>query len=143
MVSTASAIYRSYSYAPGITCCRAPAHNQSAAAARSPLLSRRQSLVILTACSAGALEARARAQDIPLFGLRRKLEKVEQVAEEIVKEGVESAEREIESVERIAENEVLVLEGGGLGQAGLVLGAEAVAVLVATSVVNGILGPRS
>lgn len=93
------------------------------------------------------------AEDIPLFGLRKKLRKVEEGAEEIVREGfeaaeegivaaekgIEKAERGIETAEREIEDAVSF---GGLAQAGAVATAEVVGVLVATSVVNGILGPE-
>ncbi|XP_076922280.1 uncharacterized protein LOC143584008 [Bidens hawaiensis] len=104
------------------------------------------------------------AADIGLFGLRKKLKKAEEEAELIVKEGFESAEKGIEAAERgieaaekgieaaekgieTAEKEITTeVEfgfGGGLAQAGVVVGAEAVGVLIATSIVNGILGPES
>ena len=54
--------------------------------------------------------------------------------------GVEAAEREIEVVEREVEGAVSF---GSFAQAGAVAGAEAVGVLVATAVVNGILGPEA
>lgn len=82
------------------------------------------------------------AQDIPLFGLRRKVEK----AEEILKEGIETAEKGVETAEREIEAAEIGIETAvsfdGLAQAGAVAGAEAVGVLVATSVVKGILGPE-
>ena len=92
-----------------------------------------------------------------MFGFRKKLKK----AEEIVKEGFEAAERGlvtaekgivtaergIETVEKGIEtvgSEIeTVLSFGGLAQAGVVAGAEFVGVLVATSIVNGILGPEA
>lgn len=89
----------------------------------------------------------ASAQDIPLFGLRKKLENVEKEAEEILTEGIETAEKGIESAETeiaTAGTEIETVLGlGGLAQAGVVAGAEAVGVLVATSIVNGILGPEA
>ncbi|KAJ9564067.1 hypothetical protein OSB04_000033 [Centaurea solstitialis] len=116
--------------------------------------SRRQLLFLTTAITAAkALEMPSMAEDIGLFGLRKKLKKAEEEAVEIVKEGIESAEKGIEAAERgieAAETEVVATEvrfgGGGVGgltQAGVVVGAEVVGVLVATSVVNGILGPES
>uniref|UniRef100_A0A251T4Y5 Putative YCF37-like protein n=1 Tax=Helianthus annuus TaxID=4232 RepID=A0A251T4Y5_HELAN len=81
--------------------------------------SRRQLLLLLTATTAvTAMETPSMAADIGLFGLRKKLKKA-------------------------AEKEVSFGFGGGLTQAGVVVGAEAVGVLVATSIVNGILGPES
>ncbi|KAF5779393.1 hypothetical protein HanRHA438_Chr12g0570211 [Helianthus annuus] len=116
--------------------------------------SRRQLLLLLTATTAvTAMETPSMAADIGLFGLRKKLKKAEEEAEVIVKEGfeaaekgVEAAEKGVEAVEReveAAEKEVSFGFGGGLTQAGVVVGAEAVGVLVATSIVNGILGPES
>ncbi|KAI3813322.1 hypothetical protein L1987_18042 [Smallanthus sonchifolius] len=125
---------------------------------------RRQLLFVLTATTAvTAMEMPSMAADIGLFGLRKKLKKVEEEAEIIVKEGFESAEKGIEAAERGIETaergieaaekgietaEEIVTEvdfglGGGLTQAGVVVGAEAVGVLIATSIVNGILGPES
>jgi hypothetical protein len=100
------------------------------------------------------------AQDIPLFGLRKKLKRAEEEAQELVKEGFETAEKGLETagkgivtVERgieTAEKEIVTAEKeieeavsfGGLAQAGAVAGAEVVGVLVATAIVNGILGPE-
>ncbi|KAI3665756.1 hypothetical protein L6452_44386 [Arctium lappa] len=112
--------------------------------------SRRQMLFLMTATTAvKALEMPSMAEDIGLFGLRKKLKKAEEEAEEIVKEGIESAEKGLEAAERgieTAEKEIATDVsfgiGGGLTQAGVVVGAEAAGVLIATSVVNGILGPE-
>nr|XP_043607133.1 uncharacterized protein LOC122579098 [Erigeron canadensis] len=112
---------------------------------------RRQLLFLMTAMtSVTTMERVSLAEDIGLFGLRKKIKKVEEEAEEIVKEGIETAEKGIEAAERGIEGAEKEIEsdidtgfGGGLGQAGVVLGAEAVAVFVASSVVNGILGPES
>ncbi|XP_043716536.1 uncharacterized protein LOC122664669 [Telopea speciosissima] len=116
---------------------------------------RRRLLFLLTASTAAitGMEMRAMAQDIPLFGLRKKLKKAEEEAEEILKEGIETAEKGLETAERgieRAEMEIVAAEGeigaaafGGFAQAGVVAGAEFVGVLVATSVVNGILGPQA
>uniref|UniRef100_A0A803MCP8 Uncharacterized protein n=1 Tax=Chenopodium quinoa TaxID=63459 RepID=A0A803MCP8_CHEQI len=98
----------------------------------------------------------ANAKDIPLFGLRKKLEKAEEKAEEIVKEGFETVEKGIDTVEsgiESAEKGVVAAEKGiesaaesvsfsGLAQAGVVAGAEFLGVLIATSIVNGILGSQ-
>lgn len=88
------------------------------------------------------------AENIGLFGLRKKLKKAEEEAVEIVKEGIESAEKGVEAAERQIEAAEMEIEtevrfGGGLTQAGVVAGAEVVGILVATSVVNGILGSES
>ncbi|KVI02639.1 uncharacterized protein LOC112513757 [Cynara cardunculus var. scolymus] len=112
--------------------------------------SRRQLLFLMTATTAvKALEMPSMAEDIGLFGLRKKLKKAEEEAEEIVKEGIESAEKGLEAAERGIETaekdiatDVSFGIGGGLTQAGVVVGAEVVGVLIATSVVNGILGPE-
>ncbi|MCL7031515.1 hypothetical protein MKW94_026531 [Papaver nudicaule] len=133
------------------------------------LSGRRQSLILFTASTVlTAIElssaGSAKAKDIGLFGIRKKLEKVEEKAEAILKEGAENAEailkegaenaeKGLEAAERGVENAGKELEsatsfslGGGVGgliQAGVVVGAEAVGVLVATSIVSGILGPES
>ena len=89
-----------------------------------------------------------------MFGFRKKLKKAEEEAEEIVKEGFEAAERGLVTAEKgivTAETGIetvgseieTVLSFGGLAQAGVVAGAEFVGVLVATSIVNGILGPEA
>ncbi|KAJ4957675.1 hypothetical protein NE237_024786 [Protea cynaroides] len=115
---------------------------------------RRQLLFVLTASTVAVTtkEMRAMAQDIPLFGLRKKLKKAEEEAEVILKEGIETAEKGFETAERgieKAEEEIVAAEEeigtayGGFAQAGVVAGAEVVGVLVATSVVNGILGSSS
>ncbi|KAI3412325.1 Thioredoxin domain-containing protein [Psidium guajava] len=122
---------------------------------------RRQLAFLLTASTTLTVAPRpSAAQDIPLFGLRKKLRKVEEEAEEIVREGFEAAEKGIEAAEKgivAAEKGVVAAEKGvetaereieaavsfgGLAQAGAVAAAEVVGVLVATSVVNGILGPE-
>lgn len=91
----------------------------------------------------------ALAQDIPFFGIK-KLKKVEEEvvkeAQELVIEGEKEAEKVAEEVKEIAqdlESEASVVLGPGAAvQAGLVAGAELVGVLVATSVVNSIVGPE-
>ncbi|XP_076900846.1 uncharacterized protein LOC143555108 [Bidens hawaiensis] len=103
--------------------------------------SRRQLLFMLTATTAVTVtNTPSIAADIGLFGLRKKLKKVEEEAELIVKEGFESAEKGIVAAERgieaadkgieTAEKEITTeVEfgfGGGLAQAGVVVGAEAV-----------------
>ncbi|KAL2240287.1 uncharacterized protein LOC105177709 [Sesamum indicum] len=126
------------------------------------LPTRRHCLLLFTATTAlKAMEVPARAQDIPLFGLRKGLRKAEQEAEEIVKEGfevvdkgivaaekgIEAAEKGIEAAEngiQTAEKEIeTAVSFGGLAQAGVVAAVEALGVLIATSVVNGILGPEA
>jgi hypothetical protein len=122
---------------------------------------RRQLVFLLTASTAlAARESPSIAQDIPLFGLRKKLRKAEEEVEEIVREGFVAAEEGIETVEKgivtaekgieraekgieTAEREIeTAVSFGGLAQAGVVAGAEVVGILVATSIVNGILGPE-
>ncbi|KAD3640952.1 hypothetical protein E3N88_30175 [Mikania micrantha] len=120
--------------------------------------SRRHLLLLLTATTAvTAMEAPSIAADIGLFGLRKKLKAVEEEAELIVKEGFESAEKGIEAAEitieaaekgiEAAEKGIKTAEmeiatevdfgfGGGLTQAGVVVGAEVVGILVGTSIVN-------
>ncbi|KAK6915748.1 hypothetical protein RJ641_020865 [Dillenia turbinata] len=125
--------------------------------------SRRECLLLLTAAAPALTwtERKAKAEDIPLFGLRKKLKKAEEEAEEIVKAGFETAEKGLETAEKgivaaekgiaaaekgieAAEREIEgAVSFGGLAQAGTVAGAEIVGVLVATSIVNGILGPEA
>ncbi|XP_074289779.1 uncharacterized protein LOC141615216 [Silene latifolia] len=110
--------------------------------------SRRDFLVFTatTSLTAITLPFIANAKNIPLFGLRKKLEK----AEEIIEEGIESAEKGLETtitLPFIAEKEIEeAAEGGGivggLTQAGIVAAAEMFGIVVATSIVNGILGPE-
>lgn len=124
---------------------------------------RRQLLFSLTAATAAAAigERSSRAESIGLFGIRKGLKKAEEAAEEIVREGfeaadkgiqtaargIETAERGIESAEKgieTVEKEIeTALSFDGLTQAGAVAGAEVLGVLVATSIVNGILGPEA
>lgn len=59
---------------------------------------------------------------------------------ETAERGMESAEKGIETVEKEIET---ALSFDGLTQAGAVAGAEVLGVLVATSIVNGILGPEA
>ncbi|XP_074276967.1 uncharacterized protein LOC141600621 [Silene latifolia] len=130
-----------------------PIHNSRSTAPRHsvPLrisASRRDFLVFTatTSLTAITLPFTANAKNIPLFGLRKKLEK----AEEIIEEGIESAEKGLETAEKRvveAEKEIeAAAEGGGivgrLTQAGIVAAAEVFGVVVATSIVNGILGPE-
>lgn len=113
-----------------------------------PTNGRRQCLLLLTSTlSLKAMELPSRAESIGFFGLRKKIEKAEEEAEEIVKEGFETAEKGIEAAEKgveSAEEEIeTVLSFGGLAQAGVVAGAEVVGVVVASAIVNGILGPEA
>ncbi|XP_059646482.1 uncharacterized protein LOC132293151 [Cornus florida] len=105
---------------------------------------RRNLLFLLTATTTlKAVELPSTAADIPLFGLRKRLVEVEEVAEEKLKEGIETAEKEVETVEKEIETVEKEIESGGLAQAGAVAVAEFIGVVVATSVVNGILGPEA
>ncbi|EXB96706.1 hypothetical protein L484_011749 [Morus notabilis] len=117
---------------------------------------RRQLIFSLTAVTAAAAigERSSRAESIGLFGIRKGLRKVEETAEEIVREGFEAADKGIETAERgieaaergieTAEKEIETAVGfDGLAQAGAVAVAEVLGVLVATTVVNGILGPEA
>ncbi|XP_068331319.1 uncharacterized protein [Pyrus communis] len=139
------------------TSTSSPAHASKPAPPRGLTLPGRRQLALSltwTAALAAVAAKEAKAEDIGLFGLRRKVKEAEKEAEVIVKEGfetaekgLETAEKGIESVERgieTAEEGVeAALSFGGLAQAGAVAGAEVVGVLVATSIVNGILGPDS
>ncbi|GAB4847080.1 hypothetical protein Ancab_026089 [Ancistrocladus abbreviatus] len=114
----------------------------------SPSGGRRECLVLLTSATAlKAFELPSIAEDIPLFGLRKKIVKLEKKAEEVVRESLERAEKGIEVAEKgieAAEKEIeTAVSFGGLAQAGVVAGAEVLGILIATSVVNGILGPEA
>jgi hypothetical protein len=138
------------------TSCKAHASKPAPAPRTATFISnRRQLLFLLTASTAlTSRELPSVAEDIPLFGFRKKLKKAEEEAEEIVKEGFEAAERGLVTAEKgivtaergieTVESEIeTALSFGGLAQAGVVAGAEFVGVLVATSIVNGILGPEA
>lgn len=146
---------------------RLPTPKSSAAAASPPpkltvsSSTRRTFTFLLTASTnIGSLALPSVARDIPLFGLRRKLESAEKEAEEIVREGFEAAEKGIEAAEKGIEAADKGIEGvekeiegvekevvesafgfGNVAQAGAVVAAEVLGVVVASSVVNGILGP--
>ncbi|XVF15673.1 hypothetical protein REPUB_Repub09cG0175000 [Reevesia pubescens] len=126
------------------------------------LPNRRQLLLFLTTTTALTVrETASNAADIGLFGLRKKLKSAEEEAVEIVKEGFETAEKGLETAEKgivtvekglkTAEKEIEAAEKeiasavsfGALAQAGAVAGAEFLGVVVATSIVNGILGPEA
>ncbi|KAK8693089.1 hypothetical protein V6N13_070685 [Hibiscus sabdariffa] len=119
------------------------------------LSNRRQLLFFLgTATALTVSEKKSIAEDIPLFGFRKKLKKAEEEAVEIVKEGIETAEKglvtaekEIITVEKkieTAEKEIgSAVSFGALAQAGTVAGAEFLGVVVATSIVNGILAAEA
>lgn len=136
-------------------CTDLKAAHASKRAPAVPLPTRRQCLLLLTATTAlKASEMPTRAQDIPLFGLRKGLRKAEEEAEKIVKEGFEAADKGIVAAEKgveAAEKGVVAAEKeietavsfGGLAQAGAVVAAEVVGVAIATSIVNGILGPEA
>ncbi|CAL9026972.1 unnamed protein product [Prunus brigantina] len=138
----------------------APRNTPTAASKPAPprglaLPGRRQLALSLTWTAVlSAVAVEAKAEDIGLFGLKRKLKEAEREAEVIVKEefeaaekGIETAEKGLETAERGIETAEKGVEAavsfGGLAQAGAVAGAEVVGILVATSVVNGILGPES
>ncbi|XP_021300833.1 uncharacterized protein LOC110429231 [Herrania umbratica] len=126
------------------------------------LPNRRQLLFFLTATTALTVrDPASNAEDIPLFGLRKKLKSAEEEAVQIVKEGFETAEKGLETAEKgiitvekglktaekkieTAEKEIeSAVSFGALAQAGAVAGAEFLGVVVATSIVNGILGPEA
>ncbi|XP_058094882.1 uncharacterized protein LOC131240592 [Magnolia sinica] len=117
---------------------------------------RRQCLFLLTALTA-TRTLPSLAEDIPLFGLRKKLRKAEEEAEEILREGERAVEKGIEVAEKgivTVEKEIVTVESeigtvgsfavaGDLVQAGVVAAAEVLGVVIASSVVNGILGPEA
>ncbi|XP_050291553.1 uncharacterized protein LOC126732635 [Quercus robur] len=156
IISLQTLSLRRFDNAPPTTSCKAHASKPAPPPRSTTFLSSRRQLMFLLTASP-ALTARgppSLAEDIPLFGLRKKLKKAEEEAEEIVKEGFEVAEKGIVSVEKgivtaekgiqTAEREIeSEVSFGGLAQAGAVAAAEVVAILVATSIVNGILGPEA
>ncbi|RWW12290.1 hypothetical protein GW17_00024058 [Ensete ventricosum] len=106
-------------------------------------------LVLSTAAPLAVLPPQARSEEIPLFGLRKRIKKIEEEAEVIVEEGEKAVEQGIAAAEKeiqAAEEGIVASAGvgvaGDLLQAGAVAGAEAVGVLVGVSVVNGILAPE-
>ena len=126
------------------------------------LSNRRHLLFFLTTTTALTVrESASNAEDIPLFGLRKKLKSTEEEVVEIVKEGFETAEKGLETAEsgiiivekglKTTEKEIETAEKeiesavsfGALAQAGAVAGAEFLGVVVATSIVSGILGPEA
>ncbi|OMO56798.1 hypothetical protein CCACVL1_26262 [Corchorus capsularis] len=131
----------------------------------SPVVSlpnRRQLLFFLSTTTALTIrQPESHAEDIPLFGIRKKLKRAEDEAVELVKEGFETAEKGLETAEKgiitvekelkTAEKEIEIaekeIEGAisfpALAQAGAVAAAEFLGVVVATSIVNGILGPEA
>ncbi|GAB2282539.1 hypothetical protein Dimus_017080 [Dionaea muscipula] len=133
---------------PGSTSTVSPPGSTSPPPKLTVHVGRRHLAFLLTSAAAlKALESPALAKDIPLFGLRKKLEIVEKEAEEVVKESIEATEKGIETVEKEIETAEKGIETAvrfdKLAQAGVVAGAEVLGVLVATSVVNGILGPQA
>ncbi|KAL5990330.1 hypothetical protein ACLOJK_011228 [Asimina triloba] len=140
---------------PNATPAQAP--NRPTQQIPSLVATRRKCLFALTALTATP-QLPSKAEDIPLFGLRKKLRKVEEEAEKVLREGEKAVERGLEKAEKTvltAEKEIETVEreigtvGGGfavagdLAQAGIVAVAEFLGVLIATAVVNGILGPEA
>lgn len=93
---------------------------------------------------------KAQARDIPLFGLRKQLEKAEKAVEgaekaveKEVKQLAKQGEKEFESVSASVKEAVSDIEAEAavspVLQAGGVAGAELVAVLLASTVVNGLI----
>ncbi|KAK8944802.1 hypothetical protein KSP39_PZI008236 [Platanthera zijinensis] len=127
----------------------APICSRSDHLSQAPLLHTRRLLLSSPAIFL-ALSSPAIAEDIPLFGLRKKLRNIEEKAEEIIKEGEKAVEEGIlaaeKDVEAAAEEGIAAAEGisvvGDFAQACAVVGAEVVGLLVGVSVVNGILGPE-
>ncbi|KAL2630584.1 hypothetical protein R1flu_015270 [Riccia fluitans] len=100
---------------------------------------------------------RAEAKDIPLFGIRKKVEQAEKAVEKEVKElekegsallkaGEKELAKDVEGVEKAVSGAIGEIESVSPSaispalQAGGVIGAELVAVAVASSVVNGLIG---
>eukprot|EP00250_Pteridium_aquilinum_P001171 c11381_g1_i1 orf=156-590(+) len=84
----------------------------------------------------------ATAKDIPLFGIRKRVDEAEKVVKELVKEGeqlVKEGEKEIGSVVAPVILSTPINSPPPTFQAAGVAGAELVAVLIASSVVNGLV----
>ncbi|CAH9102203.1 unnamed protein product [Cuscuta epithymum] len=122
---------------------------RSSRASPAALTGRRQWLLLLLTATTTlkGTELPSRAEKIGLFGVRKRIEKLEEEAELLVKEGFEMADKGIEAAEREIESAEEEIEAavsfGGLAQAGVVAGAELIGILIATSVVSGILGPEA
>ncbi|CAM6024379.1 unnamed protein product [Sphagnum balticum] len=118
-------------------------------------ISRRQALALttLSAVLFSSSQQAAQARDIPVFGFRKVQKQVVDEVKELVKEGEAEAQAVSGAVSgvvktAVADFSVTSSKGfspeGGLSpayQAGVVAGAELVAVLVASTVVNGLLSP--
>ena len=159
MAYTASNIHLQSTFSPHTTRNCVSTNTPPRLTLRPPSFTRRDCFLLTatTALTAVNLPS-AFAKDIPLFGLRKKIEKAEEQAEELVKESFENVEKGIENVEKgienvekgieTAEKGVVAAEKqfesagsfGGFAQAGVVAGAEVFGVVIATSIVNGILG---
>ncbi|KAH7566490.1 hypothetical protein JRO89_XS08G0171400 [Xanthoceras sorbifolium] len=145
MASTISSFSLQTLSLPRARTAHAAAHEARASKPAPVVETSRRKLLLFSLTVMPVLTARESAcfaQDIPLFGLRKNLRQAEKEAVEFVKEAerdIETAEKGIEAAEIGIESEVGF---GGLAQAGAVAGAEVVGVLVATAVVNGILGPQ-
>lgn len=115
------------------------------------LVSRRLAMPLLGLSLLISSPRPAMAKDIPLFGIRKRVEQAEkevvQEVQSLVKEGeqlVQEGEKEVASVAGAVTAVVSSPSAPGespppVYQAGAVLGAEFVAVLVASSVVNGLV----
>nr|ABR17221.1 unknown [Picea sitchensis] len=108
-----------------------------------PSIPRRQVIPLMGLSLLLNLSGPAQAKDIPIFGIKKmKVEEAVEKAKELVKEGEQEVEIVAETVKETAENleKIAALEGPGpVVQAGVVAGAEVIGVLVASSVVNGIV----
>ncbi|CAM6099275.1 unnamed protein product [Calypogeia fissa] len=115
----------------------------------------RREVFSLAALSVLLLSAdKAQAKDVPIFGFRKQLEKAEKAVEgaekavvKEVKELAKQGEKELKTVSASVKGAVSDIEAGvavsPVLQAGGVAGAELVAVLVASTVVNGLVSVPS
>ncbi|KAG6549205.1 hypothetical protein Mapa_009191 [Marchantia paleacea] len=127
---------------------------------KAKAVSRREVFSFATLSLLLVASEKAEAKDIPLFGIRKKLEQAEKAVEGEVKElekegsallkaGEKELSKDVKDVSKAVSSAVSELEAGpssGLSptlQAGGVVGAELVAVLVASSVVNGLISVPS
>eukprot|EP01018_Ginkgo_biloba_P031431 Gb_10083 [translate_table: standard] len=112
----------------------------------SSTISRRHIFPLMGFSFLFSLSEEAEAKDIPLFGIK-KLKKVEEEVAKEVEELVKEGEQEVEKAAGVVKEAAEDLEAAALFegpepvvQAGVVAGAEAIGVLIASSVVNSIVG---
>ncbi|KAH7316270.1 hypothetical protein KP509_21G086100 [Ceratopteris richardii] len=133
--------------------CHAPVAANTSSASAKLRLSRRLLLPSLVAAPLLLQQQSAFAKDIPLFGIRKRVEQAEKAVEkevkEIVKEGkelvkegedlVKEGEKELTAAAAAVVSKPAIDSPPPAYQAAGVAGAELVAVLIASSIVNGLV----